>query len=97
MLKSGFSGVLSGRIAKRWPLTSTSFTPHVVCSIRSMVWRASWISNSSADRVSMRLWIWLAYHRVRPQLPAKMPRKRHTPITPLRSHAPHSAAFIRRV
>ena len=30
MVKSGFSGVLSGRIAKRRPLTSTSFTPHVV-------------------------------------------------------------------
>ena len=60
MVKSGFSGVLSGRIAKRRPLTSTSFTPHVSCSIRSMVCRASWISISSAARVSMRLWMWLA-------------------------------------
>ena len=30
MIPSGFSGVLSGRIAKRCPLTSTRFTPHVV-------------------------------------------------------------------
>ena len=30
MIPSGFSGVLSGRIAKRRPSTSTSFTPHVV-------------------------------------------------------------------
>ena len=48
MIKSGFSGVLSGRIAKRCPLTSTSSTPHVVSSSSSMVWRASWMSISSA-------------------------------------------------
>ncbi len=42
MVKSGFSGVLSGRIAKRLPSTSTSFTPQVSCSIRSMIWSASW-------------------------------------------------------
>ena len=83
MVKSGLSGVLSGRIAKRCPLTSTSVTPHVVCSIRSMVCRVSWMSISSAARVWMSRWMLLDSHCVRPQLATQMPRKRHTPTTTL--------------
>ena len=71
--------MLSGRIAKRRPLTSTSFTPHVVSSIRSMVWRASWMSISSAARVSMRLWMLLDSHCVSPPAPGQGAEKETHP------------------
>ena len=98
MIPSGFSGVLSGRIAKRCPLTSTSFTPHVVLlDPLDGLARLLDVDLERGPRLDEALDLVGIPPRQAPAPAQDAEKETHSDHATLRSHAPHSAAFIRRV